>query len=825
MPGVDGPLASANPLAVLTPGTLLAGTYRVLRPVADGGMASLYEVEHLVTGAHRAVKVMRLVLAEDGRFSERLLLEARVGSRLRSDHVAKVIDAGVDRALGLPFIVMELLEGVTLAQELRQRGHFTHAEVREILRQICHALSEAHDQGIVHRDVKPANVFLARSGTAGFSFIVKVLDFGIAKVIADSSADPVALQLGTPAWMAPEQTEADPPISPRTDVWALGLLAYTLLTGSSFWSAAHSNTGSTASILREVILEPIVPPSVRAQEQGIPSERLPDGFDGWFLGCVARAPGQRFADGRAAFDALLSVLPMSPDEPPVRLVPSPSEALDRRGSISAVALRASADAPTTVQPPPGPVAHGRPWYRSRAAQAGLGALACVLAALGWLFSAPTVSGSLGSASNVAATPPAATTTALLRLHGSNTMGSELIPRLAEAFLVSRMPDARVRRQRAAPDEYLVEARSASTGQTERIEIAAHGSSTAFQALGAGAADLGMSSRPIRALEAHQLSRLGDLTSAGSEHVVAVDGVAIIVNFKNPITELTRTEAARIFTGQVRDWGAFGGFAGAIHVHARDDRSGTFDTFQHLVLGKQPLSPEAQRYEDSAELSRAVAADPYGIGFVGLAYVRSTKPLMIRDPGTVALLPAPVSVASEDYLLSRRLYLYAPRELSAPARDFLRFVQEDEAQPLIERSGFVDLAPECDSRAAECTDCSEAYRHLVRGACRVSVSFRFEHDSAELDNRARTDLARSTRLLSMAQYNAKRVILIGFADEPGGATASLRASQVMTDKLAKQFRARGLSVSLAVGLGRDRPLAKPGAPDARARNQRVELWLR
>ncbi|MDB4995019.1 MAG: serine/threonine protein kinase, partial [Myxococcaceae bacterium] len=160
-------------------------------------------------------------------------------------------------------------------------------------------------QGIVHRDLKPENVFLAQTKRSDESFTVKVLDFGIAKLVEEARTTSNTGLVGSPFWMAPEQTERRAAISPATDVWALGLLVYRLLTGRYFWLTAEEESTSVTAFLRELVLEPIPPVRERAAQQGV-VELLPAGaaaFEEWFAACVVRDPALRFKDARAATDA------------------------------------------------------------------------------------------------------------------------------------------------------------------------------------------------------------------------------------------------------------------------------------------------------------------------------------------------------------------------------------------------------------------------------------------------------------------------------------------------------------------------------------------
>ncbi|MBW2528733.1 MAG: serine/threonine protein kinase, partial [Deltaproteobacteria bacterium] len=290
----------------LTPGAVLGGDFRLLEPLGRGGMGVVYRAEQRSTGKQRAVKVMHTLPVEGDKQRQRFEQEARVGARIRSDHVVEVIGAGVDEDAGVPWLAMELLEGEDLGELVDRRGAIGGKQVAEIFQQLCHALGAAHEAGIVHRDVKPQNVFLAQAHSPQAPTSVKVLDFGIAKVAATGKTTSTAL-VGSPAWMAPEQTDPRARVTAAADVWALGLLAFWLLTGRAYWLCAEDEAASMHALMREVLFEPIVPASQRAAELGC-AEALPGGFDEWFARCMAREPADRFPDARRAGTALEQVL-------------------------------------------------------------------------------------------------------------------------------------------------------------------------------------------------------------------------------------------------------------------------------------------------------------------------------------------------------------------------------------------------------------------------------------------------------------------------------------------------------------------------------------
>ena len=306
-------------LVQLSEGTIFAGDFRVVRPLSEGGMGAVYVVEQVSTGKQRALKVMHPNLVGDVRQRQRFVQEAKIGARVESDHVVEVLGAGIDQATDTPWLVMELLQGETLDERLTRTQTMSPRELVEVYKQLCHALAAAHDAGIVHRDLKPENIFLAVPRREGIPFVVKVLDFGIAKLVAESGN--VTQAIGSPLWMAPEQTNAEAPIVPATDVWALGLIAFAALTGHSYWRGAHAETPNPMTIVMEVCFEQLDPASQRATEYGA-SGVLPRGFDEWFAQCVSRDVNQRFSNARPARAALERLL-SSDDGPTTRVVATP----------------------------------------------------------------------------------------------------------------------------------------------------------------------------------------------------------------------------------------------------------------------------------------------------------------------------------------------------------------------------------------------------------------------------------------------------------------------------------------------------------------------
>ncbi len=311
-------------------------------------MGAVYLVEQISTGKQRALKLMLPQLVTDAVLRKRFEQEARVGALIESEHVVEVVGAGVDAATNMPWLAMELLNGDDLSHVMTQRGLLRASDVLAVFEQLCHAVGAAHRAGIVHRDLKPENIFLARSRRAGAEFTVKVLDFGIAKVVAEAKATRTAA-IGSPVWMSPEQTDRSA-ITPATDVWALGLIAFHLMTGRFFWTSANGDEVTIPQLLREILFEAIPPASQRASELRS-SVALPAGFDEWFSRCVAREPSARFQEAHETFAQLRRILvnPAAPPLPSRR--PTPPQAPSAPGIPPKRLTVVTVDEPSPVQRP------------------------------------------------------------------------------------------------------------------------------------------------------------------------------------------------------------------------------------------------------------------------------------------------------------------------------------------------------------------------------------------------------------------------------------------------------------------------------------------
>ncbi|WGT27348.1 phosphate ABC transporter substrate-binding/OmpA family protein [Pseudomonas marginalis] len=413
----------------------------------------------------------------------------------------------------------------------------------------------------------------------------------------------------------------------------------------------------------------------------------------------------------------------------------------------------------------------------------------------------------------------------LRIQGSNTIGAALGPALVKGLMEHQGLQA----VRSEPAEGANEQRvvgKTRQGKTVTVEVAAHGSSTGFAALKKASADLAASSRPIKDSELVDLEPLGDLKSPEAEQVIAIDGLAIILNPRNPLNTLNTEQLAQIFNGEINTWEALGGIGGAINLYARDDQSGTYDTFKDLVLrlrGK-PLAASAKRFESSEALSDAVSRDPQGIGFIGLPYVRQAKAVAIVDGDSQPMLPLNSLIATEDYPLSRRLFFYLPPSSSNPwAKALVDFAQSSKGQAIVAANGFI--AQQVQAMTVEPRpSMPDDYQAIARDAQRLSVNFRFEEGSASLDNKARQDVQRVVAYIKRHNQLDKQVTLVGFGDAKNDPQRAALLSKLRAMAVRRELVKNGVVLRDIRGFGAQMPVATNTADEGRIKNRRVEVWV-
>ena len=287
----------------VAPGDLLAGRYRVVRLLGRGGMAVVVEAMHESMGQRVAVKLLRAEAATSPEAFARFLLEAKALAQIRSVHVARVIDVGAfDDAI--PYFVMEYLDGHDLATALAKDGPLSIATVVDYGLQICEALAEAHAAGIVHRDIKPGNLFLTREPAGGRDgTLVKLLDFGISIHTLAAGTDATLGGggfMGSPRYMAPEQMRSARRVDHRADIWSLGVVLHEALAGS---------TPFVGDTLPEVCAAIAADDAVRVRQL---RRHVPIELQDVILRCLEKNPEDRYADVGQLAAALASFTAFAP---------------------------------------------------------------------------------------------------------------------------------------------------------------------------------------------------------------------------------------------------------------------------------------------------------------------------------------------------------------------------------------------------------------------------------------------------------------------------------------------------------------------------------
>jgi serine/threonine-protein kinase len=319
----------------MEPGALVTSSLRLVRELGQGGMGSVWVAEHLGLSTNVAVKFVSAEHAADKSMAARFTREASLAAKLKHPHVVQIFDHGVSRD-GSLYIAMELLEGESLRDRLERAGRLGVAEVSHVLDQTCKALGKAHSLGLVHRDIKPDNIFLVDVDGEPF---VKVLDFGIAREAGGKgpTATVSGTVLGTPYYMSPEQAMSAKHVDQRADLWSLAVVAYQCLTGR-----VPFDGDTMPAVFVAIANGSFTPPSQLVAE-------MPAGLDAWFGRAFARDVEARFSSARELADSFEAVADGSALESTARGAAALTPQSHGAGQAPAAAeSQSSGEAPATL---------------------------------------------------------------------------------------------------------------------------------------------------------------------------------------------------------------------------------------------------------------------------------------------------------------------------------------------------------------------------------------------------------------------------------------------------------------------------------------------
>jgi len=795
----------------------LSSRYQFKFLLGEGGAGQVFTAwdNHLRrTVAIKQIKVGNL----EGNDVRDTWQEAMCLATLRHSNIVTIYDLGMDGET--PYIVMEYIQGETLERTVETSSLDT-ATFIEIARQCLDGLSSAHHAGLIHRDLKPANIMLCRLPSG--SYQVKILDFGIASFLQDGNPEEAKANdsiSGSIHWIAPEQIEGHP-ATEQSDLYSLGCLFYFALTGLPPF------TGKSSEDIAKAHLDHTVRHLSELRKD------LPPSMADWIMGLIARNPSERPTRATEALEDFevitgrrqlstramkLPTIPLEPSEVPVG------------DSTCSFNFNQIAAAPSVTKPnDPAPQSVPSPSLVARKADSKqphwlvwMGCAAILaLAGLAW-FVTGSKSEPKKTATTVAAGVP------ILRLHGSNTVGSKMGPSLIQGFLQTKGASQIHTEQGSMPVERRITFLLPKDSVPSLVEVHSHGSRTGFASLANGTCDIAMSSNEVKDEMHEELSNkgIGDMRTPACEHVIGLDGLAVIIHSTNSVSRLSKDQIAAVFSGAIRDWSELGREKGGpIRLYARDANSGTFESFQAMVLGNKTLNPEARRIEDSTELSEGVSNDPDGMGFVGLPYIKNCKAVAVGDGECAPLIPTPFTVATEDYALSRRLYFYSPSTPSHPwVRELVEFSLGTAGQEIVSNSGFIKQSIDTH-RINVPSGAPEQYVALSQGAERLSLSLRFNSSESQLDTKASRDLDRLVAALLQPRFEKSQVLLIGFSDDSGDASKDIERSKKFVEMVSTELEMRGLKAQAVEGVGAVLPIASNTTKAGRAKNRRVEVWIK
>lgn len=432
--------------------------------------------------------------------------------------------------------------------------------------------------------------------------------------------------------------------------------------------------------------------------------------------------------------------------------------------------------------------------------------------------------------------------------GSNSIGLQLMPQMIEAYAFDLGGDLEVEAVSATQVKYTI---TDANGDLHSVmTVNSSDSSDAFAALENREAYIGLSTRRANTSDQNRFLQAGrgDLISPEQERILALDGMVVTVNPNNPIRTLSLDQISDIFAGNVSNWREVGGIDAAINVYRRDGNTGATQMFEKLVMAptRRVIANTAFIMGSNGAVSDAVAQDQNGIGITSVSEERNAKVLSLRSVCGQVSTPSEFSIKTEEYPISRRLYLYTTNgAIPEKAVEFIEFATSDAAQEVVEQTGFVSQNVTAASlndqgrrlahalTSEQDLESMELLQEMVAGlieAERLSLTFRFQAGSDLPDNRAIIDIARLAEMLKNGEFDGKHLMIIGFDDNTGDADQGQRLSQARAESIQDVLvEAAGAAASAvqfsALGYGKISPLGCNETEDGRDTNRRVEIWVR
>lgn len=440
---------------------------------------------------------------------------------------------------------------------------------------------------------------------------------------------------------------------------------------------------------------------------------------------------------------------------------------------------------------------------------------------------------------------------VLKIVGSPSMTHELMPLLVAGYGAAHDAVSEpVGDVTATKRWYNLVSEGGFGDQIGQIEMNGTSASGSFTGLLDKSTQIGVSSRRITREEAMALRQdgAGSMVGIDRERVVAIDSLVVVANPENPIEALSMRQVADIYSGNITNWSQLGGPDQTINVYARGQGSGARYEFDSGILDRPNATVSARSLKlvkDDREMASGVFSDPYGIGYLSLAALRGNKPISLSNACGITVTPTEFSAKTEEYPLSRRLYMYSREDnLDVAAEDMLDFAISPEADSLIAKAGFISLAVDrydlnaARSRLIEMIEANEdGYMTQIatdmlndmRGWDRLSTTFRFNTGSLSLDAKAQRDIARLVTYLQALPGNAE-VAVVGFTDANGAFDSNLnlsrdRAQSVLQDIQAIAGDQLPQVTFMSKGFGQMLPATCNDGAQGQAINRRVEIWVR